>query len=172
MKLARWLPAAALLLVVLAFAAIRVESLLPKSGDIKSWSVVPGTLRSAYGIQALFKLYDGDVERLRKFGMKAAAQAMYKNGKVKTMVDVMQVDTAAHAKAMFKDNTRGIKSAKAINRNGGGGMMSVASGCTSVYLWRGPFYVNINVFGAGAMDKVSATKFAYKISDKIGAAGF
>ena len=172
MKLARWLPAAALLLVALAFAAVKVENLLPKSGEVKNWNVVAGTTRSAYGIQALFKMYDGAVEHLKQFGMKAAAQAMYKNGSVKTMVDVVQLDTPAHAKAYYKDSSRGVKSVQAVNASGGGGMMAVASGVTSVYMWRGPFYVNINVFSAHAMDQVTAIKFATCISNHIGKAGF
>jgi hypothetical protein len=171
MKLARWIPAAALLLVALAFAAIKVENLLPKSGEVKNWNVVAGTLRSAYGIQALFKLYDGDVERMKKYGMKAAAQAMYKNGAEKTMVDVMQLDSAAHAKALYKENTAGIKSIKAVNTSGGGGIMTSASGVTSVYFWRGPIYVNINVFGAKAIDQITAVKFATCVSGHIGKAG-
>ena len=167
MKFARWLPVAALLVVSLALAAVKLDKLLPKSNEISGWAVVAGTLRTAYGIKALYGLYDGDVDALKKFGIKAGAQCMYKNGSKQTMLDIMQVDSEPHAKALFKSRTRGIKSTKAILREGGGGMMATANGVTFVYMWQGPFFCNVNVYGASTMDKLTAMKFAKNLSDHI-----
>lgn len=167
MKLARWPIAAALVLVVAAFAAIKVQDLLPSSNQVRGWKVVPDTARSAYGLKALYKLYDGDVERMKKYGMKAAAEAMYRDGSAKAMIDVRQMDSAAHARALCKADIQGMKPGRAVRVTDGGGTMSIANGVTAVYLWRSSFYSTIMVFGTSASDRAAADKFVAAISSRI-----
>jgi len=85
-------------------------------------------------------------------------------------VDIMQLDTFQHAKALYRERTEGFDDMPGFEnlRNiKEAGVLLAANGVTVVYFWQRNYLVSISVFGTTAADKSAAKKFAYKIAGKI-----
>jgi len=103
-----WLIAAMATLIAAAWAAPQLSTFLPGSNVIDSWVVFAAADRGAYNEQGLYDLYDGDVPHLKRFGIQAAHQRVYKSGNKRLIVDLMQLDNFQHSKALYQERTSGL----------------------------------------------------------------
>ena len=171
MKKLWWLIPFALLLAAMALAGPKLSTFLPASNEIPGWVIASAAAdRGAYDEKGLYDLYDGDVPHLKKFGLTAAHQRMYKSGSRRAVVDLMQLDGYQHAKALYRERTDGfedIPGFETLRNIKEAGVMVPTNGVTVVYFWQRNYLCSISVFGTSQADKNAAKAFAYKIAGKI-----
>ncbi len=168
---ARWIITLALIAAAAAFAGPKLSTFLPASNEIPGWVIASSAAdRAAYTEKALYDLYDGDVPHLKKFGLTAAHQRMYKSGSKRAVVDLMQLDNYQHAKALYAERTDGFEDIPGFEIIRGikeAGVLVPTNGVTIVYFWQRNYLCSISVFGTTAAHKNAARAFARKISAKI-----
>ena len=160
----------AMALVILAWAEPKLSVFLPGSRVIDSWVVYTAADRGAYTEAALYDLYDGDVPHLQRFGLQAAHQRVYKHGTKRLIVDIMRLDNYQHAKALYRERTKGLSSLPGYTKLSGikeEGVLVPSSGVTVVYFWQRNYLCSISAYGTTAVDRQAAATFAHWISNKI-----
>jgi hypothetical protein len=126
--------------------------------------------RGAYNDEGLYDLYDGDVPHLKKFGLQAAHQRVYKSGDRRLIVDLMRLDTYQHAKALYGERTQGLTGISGCKTLGGikeQGMLVPTGGVTVVYFWQRNYLCSISAFGTSSSQQQTAEAFARWIAGKI-----
>lgn len=162
--------AAGAALMAAAWAAPKLSTFLPGSSVIGSWVVYTAADRGAYNEQGLYDLYDGDVPHLKRFGLQAAHQRVYKSGNKRVIVDLMQLDTFQHAKALYQERTSGLRDLNGFKTLSGvkeAGVLVPTGGVSVVYFWQRNYLCSISAFGTSASDQQTAATFARWVSDKI-----
>ncbi len=158
------------LLVGLWTSEPALKNFLPPSNAISGWQVYTAADRGAYTEKALYDLYDGEVPYLKKFGIKAAHQRLYKCGGKRVMVDLMRLDTWQHAKALYGDRTKGLSSVPGYRNLSGipnAACIVATGGTATVYFWQRNYFCSVSITGTTQSDQSTAIKFAKYIAGKI-----
>jgi len=166
---------AAVLACVLVWAAPQLSILLPGSRTIGDWVIYAAADRGAYTEKGLYDLYDGDVPHLKKFGLKAAHQRVYKSGDKRLIVDLLLLDSSQHAKAPYRERIAGLTKLPGCKTPLSGvkeqGLLVPSGGVTIVYFWQKTYLCSISVFGTTSTQQQTAVTFARWISNKIRTSG-
>lgn len=155
---------------IVAWAGPKLSTFLPGSNVIDSWVVYQAADRGAYTEKGLYDLYDGDVPHLKQFGLQAAHQRVYKHGSQRVIIDLMQLDNYQHAKALYRERTKGLSSIPGYKQLVGlkeQGVLVPTGGVSMVYFWQRNYLCSVSAYGTSSAQQQTAARFARWIANKI-----
>jgi hypothetical protein len=144
--------------------------LLPGSGTLAGWSLVPGAERKAGTTAGLYGMYDGAVPDMQAAGVTAAGQRIYTRDSRRLSVDLLRFTSADRAKAYYVRRKAEISKASTF-----GGLTGIrdAGCCASIsrssvaYLWCRSYYASLTINGNTAADRATLRAFAQHISTRV-----
>lgn len=142
-----------------------VIKIMPTSGEVKGWSIVPDTLAYAVG-DDLTEIYDGDYELYTKNGVVEAAQQTYKMKNATATVTIHLMESFMKARKFYKYWEVTDKKQSTYKRNT---LLSESytysdNGVANGYLFRGKFFVTVQVNLDGQQGRAAAFDFLKNIS--------
>ncbi len=142
-----------------------VVKIIPASGEVKGWDVVPDTLAYAVG-NDLTEIYDGDYELYTKNGVLEAAQQTYKMKNATATVTIHLTESFMAARKFYKYWEVTDKKQSTYKRNT---LLSESytysdNGVANGYLFRGKFFVTVQVNLDGQQGRAAAFDFLKNIS--------
>lgn len=161
---------AAALLSAVALAAPGLMSLLPSSGPIGGWTVLPGSDRKGCTAKDFYSMYDGAAPAMMQAGLTAAGQRIYQYGKTRLTVDLYRFKSQTQAKAYYQKRRSEI-----VGKPGFGGsdvpdrgFAAAVCGRTTVgYRWFRGYYFALSVNAATTNDRARLVTLADCITRNI-----
>jgi hypothetical protein len=154
------------------WAAAGIMSLLPPSGTISGWSIVPGADNKGCTAADFYSMYDGAAPDMLQAGVASAGQRVYQRGSKRLTVDILRFKTVGEAQAYYSARQAEIAGQQAFWTCSGANR-SVArclSGRTYVsYQWTGQYYCTMSVNGTSAAEKTTLWAFTSYISNRVAA---
>ncbi|MFQ5810484.1 MAG: hypothetical protein ACE5JM_12770 [Armatimonadota bacterium] len=120
-----------------------IAKLLPASGELKGWALVPGTLTHCASSKELHKIYNGGDGEYIKAGVTEAIQGMYKNGSTIATVVLHKFGTDwKKSKARYTARSAALSKAKGyatVPVKNAGCYGQPPGGMVYGYSWTGPY---------------------------------
>lgn len=162
--------AGVLVMLATGVAWAALSSLMPGSGTIPGWKVVPGSSRGGSDNETLYGIYDGAVDGLREKGLKEAYQRQYEKGEDRITVDVFRFGTWQQAKAYYgeqKSANAGAAVFKTYNDVKQQAFIAENAGSIVGMVWGKTYTAQVGMAGSGNADRYEVYKFLKNISARI-----
>jgi len=163
---------AAVCLAAGVWAAVGIMSLLPPSGAVGGWSIVPGADKKGCTAADFYSMYDGAAPEMMQAGVIAAGQRVYQRGSKRLTLDLFRFKTVGQAQAYYGQRKAEIAGKPAFWTCSGAnrGVARCVCGRTYVsYQWTGHYYCTMSVNGTSGVEKTALWAFTTYLNQQIAA---